>query len=79
VVYPEVIESGQREGRSLKASPSYVGGLLATAHDSQCHQPPPRSIAKGPRTHAGGKPLVSGSTSVADSVALGEAVGLALG
>src|ERR687890_1293221 len=41
--------------------------------------PPPRIIANGPSTHAGGKPLVSGSTGVADAVAVGEAVGLALG
>ena len=41
--------------------------------------PPPRIIANGPRTHAGGKPLVSGSTGMADAVVLGEAVGLALG
>jgi hypothetical protein len=48
VVYPEVIESGQREGRSLKASPSYVGGLLATAHYSQCHQPPAKEHRQRP-------------------------------
>src|SRR5918999_6574382 len=41
--------------------------------------PPPRIIANGPSTHAGGEPLVSGSTGVADAVVVGEAVGLALG
>jgi hypothetical protein len=68
-----------KRGGGSRASPSYVRGVLATAHDTESHQPPPRIIANGPRTHAGGKPLVSGSTGVADAVVVGEAVGLALG
>ena len=45
-----------KEGGSPKAPPSYVGGILATAHEPEGHQPPANDHPKSPRTHAGGKP-----------------------
>ena len=38
----------ERRGRSFKASPSYAGGVLVTAHDTEGHQPPAKDHRQRP-------------------------------